>query len=628
MTITDRITRVWDTTVAGFQNTVDIPPRWQNPQESIGAFCRELGSKRCWELIGPGLERYQTLAGEIKEYLEQYSETETAIVHWSAYMVGRSTRSANPTVFFCSRQAGPRQRVRRVVEESGILRRHMYQGFKTGDSTRPPGFGKLVTLAGSDNNKPVASTCTCGSPTGVSISIHPAQSDQATHHAQNVATVGAIILFGKTLCFTTAAHAFRTEDIGFNSEDDSEFEFDIGDGDNDSEAGSACASPQIEQTSNLQDSTVTALGNPPVQPENKSQSILQSGSQVFFKEEDIEFSSLGTANPFLDYALVILKPRDSRLRQNKAVRVGSCDYHRAFPTDVASLNRGGAVIAFTGSGQITGMLSQAPSFMTSLASHVTQELWIVKFAAKSLARGVCGSMVVDSATGEYVGHIIAGDPLSGSALIVPASHVLDDIRERSKKIVSLANGTESVEGLSRTDQANTSPVRETHSELPTTRSNDKEKVQTSGDKGHTNAVDDLFAGGLDASIELAERGRTTLRTAIAARHRGLVARLNVAEAERPWGKKLLPTEMTGSNNLDGVDPTESGKLESRAPRVMKRYVFVLFLLLLMCTITMLYTAQYQLTLICRQCTAARCFGQEYPCPASGRPLQGRARQRP
>ena len=190
----------------------------------------------------------------------------------------------------------------------------------------------------------------------------------------------------------------------------------------------------MEQPSNLQDSTVSALENPPVQPENKSQSILQSRSQVFFDEKDIAFSSLGTANPFLDYALVKLKPEDSRLRQNKAVRVGSCDYHRAFPTDVASLNRGGAVIAFTGSGQIIRTLS----FMTSLASHVTQELWTVNFAAKSLARGVCGSMVVDPATSEYVGHIIAGDPLSGSALIVSASDVMNDIRKRSGGVARLS----------------------------------------------------------------------------------------------------------------------------------------------------------------------------------------------
>jgi len=203
MTITGRIKQVFHTTVADIRTTVDIPPTWLNPQESIGTFCRELGSQKCWELTGPGLEKYQSLAGEVKDYLEKYSEIETAIVHWSAYMVGRSTTSANPTVFFCSRQAGPRQRVRKIVDRSGMLQN--YPGFRTGDNTRPPGLGRLVALAGSDDVEPVGSMCTCGSPTGVSISVYSAQSDQATRQA----TFGAIILFGKTLCFTTAAHAFR-----------------------------------------------------------------------------------------------------------------------------------------------------------------------------------------------------------------------------------------------------------------------------------------------------------------------------------------------------------------------------------------------------------------------------------
>jgi serine/threonine protein kinase len=441
MTTTDRISRVF------LQLT---SPSWPDPKSSIGNFCRDLGSKKCWELTGPGLLQYQSLAKEVKEYLEHYCETETAIVHWTAYMVGRSTTSANPTVFFCSPQATPRKRVRRIVDRSGILEK--YAGFKTGDSTRPPGLAQLVALAGTEIIKPVSSTraCTCECPTGQSISIHPAQSDQANHQAQNVATVGAIFLFGETLCFTTAAHAFRTENIGFDSQDGADFEFDLSDDESDGEVGSECVSPGVQQTSDLQYSIMPALETSPVQPEDESQSVPQSGSQAFFGEKDIVFSSLGTDNPFLDYVLVELMPRDTRLMQTKTLRTGSCDYHSAIPTIVASSNRGGAVQAFTGSGQvISGTLSKAPSFMTSISCHVTQELWSVKFGVK-LAHGVCGSMVVDPATGEYVGHVIAGDPLSGSALIVPATDVLDDVRKRSKKTVSLA-GSDNEEKLPTSD---------------------------------------------------------------------------------------------------------------------------------------------------------------------------------
>jgi hypothetical protein len=481
MTTTDRISRVFLKLTS---------PSWPDPANSIGTFCRDLGSRKCWELTGPGLLQYQSLAKDVKRYLEQHSETETAIVHWTAYMVGRSTTSANPTVFFCSPQAAPRRRVRGIVDRSGILQR--YPGFRTGDSTIPPGLTQLVTLAGSDNIKSVSSTrtCTCECPTGEFISIHSAQSDQATHHAQNVATVGAIFLFGGTLCFTTAAHAFRTEDIGFDSQEGADFEFDLGDDESDGEVGSECVSSGLQQTSDLRYSTTPALKTSPVQPEDESQSVPQSGSQDFFNEEEILFSSLGTDNPFLDYVLVKLKLEDPRLMQTKTLRMGSCDYHSAIPTTVASSNRGGAVKAFTGSGQvISGTLSEAPSFMTSISCQVTQELWTVKFDVK-LARGVCGSMVVDSAMGEYVGHIIAGDPLSGSALIVPAADVLDDVRKRSRKILSLAHGTESVQSQSRLKLPSTLP-REAHPEVSTTTSDDKEPLPTSDGSDDSSVILDM-----------------------------------------------------------------------------------------------------------------------------------------
>ena len=49
---------------------------------------------------------------------------------------------------------------------------------------------------------------------------------------------------------------------------------------------------------------------------------------------------------------------------------------------------------------------------------------------------------MDLAAKEYIGHIIAGSPIFGSVLVVLASDVFDDIRDRSGQKLSLATGTE------------------------------------------------------------------------------------------------------------------------------------------------------------------------------------------
>jgi hypothetical protein len=307
MTTTDRISRVWHT-VADFQ-AKSTP--WPDPESSIGAFCRELGKNKCWELIGPGLERYLSLAKDVKEHLEQYCQKETATVLWSAYMVGRSAGSACPTVFFCSHQADPRKRVRKIVNESGILEK--YPGFKTSDSNRPPDMGpQLIKIAGSDSARPVSSSCTCGSPTGLSISTRLIQSGDATQHTQNLATIGAILWFGGTLCFTTAAHAFGIGDVGFESQDDSDFEFDLDDDIEtvtDIECRSECVVSPVQQVSDFRPCRET----PQSQPDDESRPSIKPGSEGFFSEEEVVFSSLATVNPFLDYALVPMEPEDPRL---------------------------------------------------------------------------------------------------------------------------------------------------------------------------------------------------------------------------------------------------------------------------------------------------------------------------
>ena len=56
--------------------------------------------------------------------------------------------------------------------------------------------------------------------------------------------------------------------------------------------------------------------------------------------------------------------------------------------------------------------------------------------------GDCGAIVVDSETREMYGHIVAGDPMTNIAYIVPAIKVFEDIRKASGYAVELPSASD------------------------------------------------------------------------------------------------------------------------------------------------------------------------------------------
>lgn len=55
--------------------------------------------------------------------------------------------------------------------------------------------------------------------------------------------------------------------------------------------------------------------------------------------------------------------------------------------------------------------------------------------------GDCGAWIVNAITGDIYGHIVAGDPVSGMAYIVPAHKVFDDVERRHGARPSLLGDT-------------------------------------------------------------------------------------------------------------------------------------------------------------------------------------------
>lgn len=89
-----------------------------------------------------------------------------------------------------------------------------------------------------------------------------------------------------------------------------------------------------------------------------------------------------------------------------------------------------AIVALTGSGNmLKGTLSGTPTYLHFPQTKTFQEVWTVTLNGK-LANGDCGPWVLDAKTGVLNGHIVSGNPKSGTAYIVPAYQVFKDLGQQ------------------------------------------------------------------------------------------------------------------------------------------------------------------------------------------------------
>jgi hypothetical protein len=140
-------------------------------------------------------------------------------------------------------------------------------------------------------------------------------------------------------------------------------------------------------------------------------------------------SSVEGSHSGLDYALVEIegshRSTPGRLFFNNGIQ-----YVTLSPTRVSDERpKDAKIVAITGSsGYLSGRLLGTPSFSRA-PDQPSQELWTVKFDGK-LEEGDCGSCVFDAGTGDLYGHVVAGNPVSGYAYIVPAYQIREDLLTR------------------------------------------------------------------------------------------------------------------------------------------------------------------------------------------------------
>ncbi|KAG4431414.1 hypothetical protein IFR05_013106 [Cadophora sp. M221] len=467
-----------------------------------------MGSASCWEAVGAARETFVRIADEIRLYLDKHSDEVAHQVTWTMYMIGKTRESAEPMIMFCCRDTDCRKRVRKTVEQSGILEK--YPGVRVGDAVRPPDFDQLVQLAGTsshgDSNlfpslsggnrkrqrSMLASDGDLDTEETSDVTIYGREDRLGVgcpivivtkHHSGTSsptymrATAGGILVAGNRYFYLTTGHSFdkpadtipKIEDD--NDEDD--YEFDIGE-ESDSEGdsgfvettsrgslspdlvdynGSDESSPAFEPSGSLPSTAcieeqreITPSLNRIGSMDLKEDSMEASSRRPGMKEAGFGLEPLPSLDDHivvgdlleptvyqphldLDYALVELRPGLHNLNE-VARNVGQYGFTIYPRRIVMGRPQETKVLAVTGSaGVLEGTLSGTPTYRNQPGSTKFREMWTVRLVGQ-LNKGDCGSWVVDSVTGDLLGHIIAGSPKSGVAYILPAQQIFDDAPNR------------------------------------------------------------------------------------------------------------------------------------------------------------------------------------------------------
>ncbi len=415
---------------------------WPEPTVSIGRKIGKFGSKGlCWEAVGPAREVFNKIRPRLKEHLESGVETISSWVTWSMYMIGKTPECASPTILFCCEVPSHRKLVRNVIKESGILDK--YPGIKTADAPRPPDFNQLIRLAevhGELGSGTVIEGLAAphGNACGMELTISAGSSGLLRSRR---ATVGGVIQLGERYFYFTAEHAFQID-----SEEGSDGSFsDSYDSENDSDYSidEDISSEVIEDAKAFDCAAIGKLNICHASKSDGSQdepsSIVSNISQSMSPTEkraikqtvrlsSVAISSGADPATTLDYSLI--EVFDANHQVPNPVHFGEKEL--SVSSIVTDGPRDTTVLAITSRGVLPGRLS-GTSMCTSMATVSTYQEVYYGVLDSPLEHGDCGSWIIDANTGDLFGHIIAGSPETGAAMIIPALLTFTDLEDRAKK---------------------------------------------------------------------------------------------------------------------------------------------------------------------------------------------------
>lgn len=413
----------------------------------------KVGKDSIWQAIGPARDAFETLAPNIKDHLERSNEPISCWVSWSIYMMGRAVNTASPTIIFCCDVLKHRRDIRKAVKDSGLL--NEYPGFRTGHMPQPPDFDQLVPLAyedqlTEDEHAVAVSAVLTERPSGMHLFIHNPAVEGIPWSRR--ATVGGVIKVNDHYFYTTASHPFYEEhsDISgaSNFDDDSDtFSFD-----DDSDASEASSSTDVdpgEQEQERSESRELRIATAPeavtqepysvastsLASNQTSQQRTSAGSPSSTSKTlpgletsftSLRVSALSSKSSSLDYALI--KVEEPTHMISNEFSTNDEPPKKIICTAIEELDScEWPVLAITARGAIPGTLCTAPSYMLTPWSTSYCETRFAKFEAP-LEEGDSGSWVINKVYGNLLGHIVAGSPQKGMAVVVPFSAVFSDIK--------------------------------------------------------------------------------------------------------------------------------------------------------------------------------------------------------
>ncbi|KAI0424664.1 hypothetical protein F5Y09DRAFT_353183 [Xylaria sp. FL1042] len=451
---------------------------WPNPEHSTGRFICKVGKNSIWEAQGEAREVFKNIAPAIKRYLDSCVEPIPSWVTWSMYMIGHNVGNACPTIVFCCDVAAHRREVRNTIKQSGIL--DQYPGVKTGHMPRAPDFDRLIPLAaGNCGNKSKVQLQMSPSALGMPLVITGYAHGQ---HLSTKATIGGVIRVGKKHFYTTAAHPFQThldvtaspEQRSFRNQNNRDIDDDACSFDGDFDATSELESELPPLNNVTAGEEMAHVHEDPLPLNMKEQEALEQSvgnddnrrmiprsRELNQDREGYPDSNLSLRGPRFDYnesdysefdyrGELFLLPRDSPGAEadfallevtdsrHWAQNLVSIPPHGKSKVAITSLSDTDSsdipiaqICAITSRGNIQGRSSATPFYARTPNDKAFQEMLCATFNSNDLEEGDCGAWVINKDTGSLYGHIVAGSPKSGTALIKLFGDVFRHIQYRT-----------------------------------------------------------------------------------------------------------------------------------------------------------------------------------------------------
>jgi peptide-N4-(N-acetyl-beta-glucosaminyl)asparagine amidase len=462
----------------------------QQPASSFGERIGliDQASTYCWNLLGDQRIQFdQHLCPAIRRHLETYFESEQRgeCLTVDIYLIGKSEKSAKATVLFISRCSQTRKCAQKAVKQSGLL--SDYPDFNTAVIAKDPGLAAVCASTGTSssviNSGPQTMELLAlqqkgkclepgpGNPIAETALYDPSMPlrfrGQALYiqHESGVRMATAnVVQLGHRFLLQTVYHVFLVPALHHDSDEahsepNNGFEMDIGSGEDEelsdeetlveatsSGSHSSNSSAAGDSTS---DDDCSALSIRPEQHMRASELLHKISTDTHAHGENnshplkaghtghnATVPTLPLRTPFVplgklwrssvenDWALIELTPAATStymlmLVDNPEAIVSISNNVSKCPTVATD------IVTWTPmGGMMRGTLSGSTWVMFP-GSALFREVYQVQVMG-DLRHGDCGSVVIDTRSGDLYGYIVAGSPISSVAYVMAAYQLAAD----------------------------------------------------------------------------------------------------------------------------------------------------------------------------------------------------------